>query len=353
MTTEEETTYITAAPVAPLRVCCYGSSSSRTPERYIDAAYTLGRTLAQRGHTCVNGAGSSGCMDAMNKGCDDAGGCIVGVIHEKFVKRGGDWFEGTSSVFRRDRGGVVVDEGWKVGGQTSGGGTGGGGKRNKNEHEHEIVIARGNDLHERKRLLVEGADALVVLPGGPGTWDEVRSYHNIESLYWRCLFCPPRPPFCIHFIHIHWYDICRIDDDDDGPPHLTPRFETFSYTPSPPPSVQVVGNGVREAHWVPLDTDRMHKCRRILRPLPRHAYEGTRRHAIVQTPKGHFAFRGDAGVSGVIYNSKRSDNDGDALFRGDNVLRFSSRISVIRSKEGRKFLDRDDSSSHRICSSRF
>jgi len=67
-------------------------------------------------------------------------------------------------------------------GQTSGGGgTGGGGKRNKNKHEHEIVIARGNDLQERKRLLVEGADALVVLPGGPGTWDEVRSYHNIES----------------------------------------------------------------------------------------------------------------------------------------------------------------------------
>ena len=225
MTTEEETTYITAAPVAPLRVCCYGSSSSRTPERYIDAAYTLGRTLAQRGHTCVNGAGSSGCMDAMNKGCDDAGGCIVGVIHEKFVKRGGDWFEGTSSVFRRDRGGVVVDEGWRVAGQTSSGGTGGGGKRNKNKHEHEIVIARGNDLQERKRLLVEGADALVVLPGGPGTWDEVRSYHNIESLHWRCLFCPPR-------------DICRIDDDDDGPPHLTPRFETFSYTPSPPPSVR-------------------------------------------------------------------------------------------------------------------
>ena len=65
-----------------------------------------------------------------------------------------------------------------------------------------------------------------------------------------------------------------------------------------------MGNGVREAHWVPLDTDRMHKRRRILRPLPRHAYEGTRRHAIVQTPKGHIAFRGDAGVSDVMYNSK-------------------------------------------------
>lgn len=31
----------------------------------------------------------------------------------------------------------------------------------------------GEDLQERKKILVEGADALLVLPGGPGTWDEV------------------------------------------------------------------------------------------------------------------------------------------------------------------------------------
>ena len=38
---------------------------------------------------------------------------------------------------------------------------------------HEIVIARRNDLQERKRLLIVGADALAVLLGRPGTWDEV------------------------------------------------------------------------------------------------------------------------------------------------------------------------------------
>ena len=139
-------------PSRPLRVCCYGSSSSRTPPRYTDAAYRLGRALALRGHTCVNGAGSSGCMDAMNVGANAAGGRLVGVIHEMFVREGGDWFEGTSSVFRPSG----------EGGTTMGGGV------------HEIVIARRNDLQERKRLLVVGADALAVLPGGPGTWDEVR-----------------------------------------------------------------------------------------------------------------------------------------------------------------------------------
>mmetsp|Transcript_28236 Transcript_28236/g.67967 ORF Transcript_28236/g.67967 Transcript_28236/m.67967 type:complete len:193 (-) Transcript_28236:516-1094(-) len=130
---------LTATP--PLRICCYGSSSSRTPEKYTDAAYQLGRLLALRGHTCVNGAGAAGCMAAMNRGASDGNGHIVGVIHEKFVVDGSDWFEGAHSVFR--------------------------------DGKNEIVVASGNDLQERKRLLVDGADALVVLPGGPGTWDEL------------------------------------------------------------------------------------------------------------------------------------------------------------------------------------
>ncbi len=85
-------------------------------------------------------------MAAMNQGAHDYHGHIVGVIHEKFVVDGSDWFEGAHSVFA-----------------------------NSND-KAEILIAKGNDLQERKRLLVEGADALVVLPGGPGTWDEVRFY---------------------------------------------------------------------------------------------------------------------------------------------------------------------------------
>ena len=126
---------------AGLRICCYGSSSSRTPARYTDAAYQLGSILAMRGHTCVNGAGSSGCMAAMNSGASDSGGRIVGVIHEKFVVDGSDWLEGAHSVF--GRGGA------------------------------ELLLATGSDLQERKRLLVKDADALIVLPGGPGTWDEL------------------------------------------------------------------------------------------------------------------------------------------------------------------------------------
>ena len=77
----------------------------------------------------------------MNSGASDSGGRIVGVIHEKFVVDGSDWLEGAHSVF--GRGGA------------------------------ELLLATGNDLQERKRLLVKDADALIVLPGGPGTWDEL------------------------------------------------------------------------------------------------------------------------------------------------------------------------------------
>eukprot|EP00580_Thalassiosira_gravida_P010455 CAMPEP_0201629722 /NCGR_PEP_ID=MMETSP0493-20130528/4295_1 /ASSEMBLY_ACC=CAM_ASM_000838 /TAXON_ID=420259 /ORGANISM="Thalassiosira gravida, Strain GMp14c1" /LENGTH=269 /DNA_ID=CAMNT_0048100763 /DNA_START=111 /DNA_END=917 /DNA_ORIENTATION=- len=140
MEANPEPTQQKASSTKPLRICCYGSSSSHTPSRYTAAAYNLGQTLALRGHTCVNGAGASGCMEYMNRGAHDNNGHIVGVIHEKFVVDGSDWL-GANSVF---------DEG-----------------------NRSLVVAKGNDLQERKRLLVEGADAIVVLPGGPGTWDEL------------------------------------------------------------------------------------------------------------------------------------------------------------------------------------
>ena len=45
-----------------LRICCYGSSSSKTPQKYLDEAFNLDKVLAKRGHICVNGAGAYGCM---------------------------------------------------------------------------------------------------------------------------------------------------------------------------------------------------------------------------------------------------------------------------------------------------
>lgn len=85
-------------------------------------------------------------MGAMNQGVLDTRGNVVGVIHEMFVEegKGSEWVEGCHEVFHRG----------------------------KDENAHLIVVG-GDGLQERKRMLVKDADALIVLPGGPGTFDEL------------------------------------------------------------------------------------------------------------------------------------------------------------------------------------
>jgi predicted Rossmann-fold nucleotide-binding protein len=140
-----ECEFVTQVATNSLRVTCYGSSSAKTPERYLKEARSLGYTLAKRGHTCVNGAGSYGCMAAMNDGAVAGNGHIVGVIHEMFLVDGGDLVD-------RDGGAHTVFS-----------------ESNANERNgpiREILVAGGDDLQQRKKLLVEKSDGLVVLPGG-------------------------------------------------------------------------------------------------------------------------------------------------------------------------------------------
>jgi uncharacterized protein (TIGR00730 family) len=154
----------------PLRVCCYGSSSSDTPEMYLTEARSLGYILAKRGHTCVNGAGAFGCMAAMNDGACAGDGHIVGVIHEMWLKESETLRDGGAHrVFEstENAASAVQSTTKHTGGpHTTSSPVSKGPRR-------EMLVAGGKDLQERKRLLVDKADALVVLPGGPGTWDEL------------------------------------------------------------------------------------------------------------------------------------------------------------------------------------
>jgi len=154
-----------------LRITCYGSSSSQTPQPYLTAARQVGYLLARRGHVCVNGAGSFGCMAALNDGAVLGEGDIVGVIHKMWLVDQGDW--ATTSL--RDGGCHDALQS----------------KTSSKGPTRQMIVADGDDLQERKRLLVEGADALVVLPGGPGTWDELW-----EMACLRKLGLPNSLPIC-------------------------------------------------------------------------------------------------------------------------------------------------------------
>lgn len=96
----------------------------------------------------------------MNDGAVAGNGHIIGVIHEMFLVDNG---YGNKQVDRDGGAHRAFDTK-----QSS---------SSMNDKEigpiREILVASGKDLQQRKKLLVDKSEGLIVLPGGPGTWDEL------------------------------------------------------------------------------------------------------------------------------------------------------------------------------------
>ena len=120
-------------------VCVFCASSADIDPRYMQAAREIGELLARGGWRCVNGGGAVGLMGAVTDGALDAGGQVTGVI-PKFM----------------------VDHGWCY-----------------DRLEDVIVTA---DMHQRKHMMSDMADAVIAMPGGVGTLEEL-----LETLTWRQL----------------------------------------------------------------------------------------------------------------------------------------------------------------------
>ena len=75
-------TAMAAISASPISFCVYGSSSTKTKDKYVEASFALGSEIAKRGHVCVNGGGCNGCMGAMNRGVRSEKGSVIGVIHQ-------------------------------------------------------------------------------------------------------------------------------------------------------------------------------------------------------------------------------------------------------------------------------
>jgi len=162
-----------------LNVTCYGSSSAKTPIRYLEEARSLGYMLARRGHICINGAGSYGCMAAMNDGVLAGDGHVRGVIHEMFLvdngyvgingkkllRRGSSHQVFENAIIFQNKDHVANDDKCVDDNTTT--------DYAEKGLIREIHVAGGDDLQERKKFLVNNTDAVIVLPGGPGTWDEL------------------------------------------------------------------------------------------------------------------------------------------------------------------------------------
>ena len=120
-------------------VCVYCASSDRTLPVYLEAAACLGRALAEAGIGVVYGGSSLGSMGRMAAAALEAGGKVTGIL-PRFM----DELEWGNRALTELR---IVD-----------------------------------DMHERKRLMLELSDAVIALPGGCGTLEEL-----FEAITWKRL----------------------------------------------------------------------------------------------------------------------------------------------------------------------
>jgi uncharacterized protein (TIGR00730 family) len=137
--------------VSPLRsVCVFCGSRPGNDPAYLAAAEALGTALAAARMRLVYGAGDVGLMGAVARAAMAAGGETFGVIPAHLVAR---------EQGRRDLSRMVVTE----------------------------------TMHERKKVMFMNADAIVTLPGGPGSLDEL-----FEVLTWRQLGLHEKPVYLLN-----------------------------------------------------------------------------------------------------------------------------------------------------------
>jgi len=155
-------------------ICVYCASGPGNVPAFMDAARSFGRILAGNGIGLVYGGGSVGLMGALAEAALDHGGMVTGVIPDFLVNR--------EHMLTRVQ---------------------------------QRIITR--DMHERKRVMFEHADAFVALPGGIGTLEEL-----VEQLTWAQLGRHKKPililnvagfwdPLCVLLDHMKKLEFIRAD----------------------------------------------------------------------------------------------------------------------------------------------
>ncbi len=120
-------------------ICVYAGSASGNKIEYTDKAKELGHAIAEKGFSMVYGGGSKGLMGVTADAALSNGAEVTGVITEQL-----------DSI--------------EVG------------------HNGLTKLEIVSSMHERKARMAELSDAIISLPGGVGTWEEL-----FEALAWNQL----------------------------------------------------------------------------------------------------------------------------------------------------------------------
>lgn len=120
-------------------VCVYSASSTQIAPIYFEAAQTLGGLLAEHHIRLINGAGKIGLMQSIADAVLANGGEVTGVIPH-----------------------FMIEQNWHHSGLTK--------------------LITVDSMHERKQLMADLSDAVIALPGGCGTLEEL-----LEIITWKQL----------------------------------------------------------------------------------------------------------------------------------------------------------------------
>ena len=112
-----------------MRICIFGASSRELAQKYYTEAEELGRLIASEGHTLVFGGGDGGLMGACARGVTACGGECIGIA-PRYFDEPGILYSGCTRLEFTDT------------------------------------------MRERKARMEAESDAVIVLPGGVGTFEE-------------------------------------------------------------------------------------------------------------------------------------------------------------------------------------
>ncbi len=105
------------------------ASSDRMENIYYERAEELGKWIGESGRKLIYGGANCGLMEALAKSVKENGGNVIGIVPKKLIE-------------------------------------------NNRVSDHIDVSIYCNDLSDRKELLIDKSDILIVLPGSVGTLDE-------------------------------------------------------------------------------------------------------------------------------------------------------------------------------------
>jgi uncharacterized protein (TIGR00730 family) len=156
-------------------VCVFcGSRPGKNPA-FMRTATEIGGLLAQNNMRLVYGAGDVGLMGAVANACQQAGGNIFGVIPTHLM---------ALEVGKTDLTQFIITE----------------------------------NMHERKKLMFMNSDAIITLPGGAGSLDEL-----FEVLTWAQLGQHTKPIFLLN-VDGYWDPLISLIDHQIEQGFASPSF---------------------------------------------------------------------------------------------------------------------------------